>query len=367
MLYTFLYPYFSSNTIINVLRYPSFRIIAAALTAGLLSFLLYPFYIKKLQKLSFGQIVRSDGPESHFSKKGTPTMGGLLLVISSVFSTLLWGDLTNLGLWLLLLVFTSYALIGLYDDLCKIFKKNTSGLSAKGKLLFQIIISSLAIYLYYKYGNLDVFNNIYFPFVSTEKFHLSLPFFLFLPFAIIVVVGTSNAVNLTDGLDGLAIFPVIISSFVFLILAYLAGSHIGDLSLAEYLKIPKIAGSYEYSIFCAAIIGSSIGFLWYNTYPAQVFMGDVGSLSLGGALGFLAVLSKNELLSAILHGVFLAEALSVILQVGSFKLYKRRIFKMAPLHHHFELLGWPEPKVIVRFWIISSLLAMITLISVKFR
>lgn len=368
MFYTFLYPYCSSLTVLNVLRYPSFRIVMAALTAGLITFVFYPAFIKKLKLLSFGQSVRDDGPQSHLSKKGTPTMGGLLLMVAVLFSCLLWGDLQHVGLWLLLYVSLGYGCIGAVDDLRKIRKSNSKGLSARAKLLWQIAIGLSALLIYSQnFSTLPFSDVISIPFVSVDKFVIDPPTWLYIIFALIIVVGTSNAVNLTDGLDGLAIGPVITSAFVFLILAYAAGTTIGDFNIANYLKILRVDGASELSIFCGAIIGAGIGFLWFNAYPAQIFMGDVGSLALGGGLGMLAILTKNELISALLHGVFLLEALSVMMQVGSFKLRKKRIFKMAPLHHHFELLGWPEPKVIVRFWIVSGLLALLTLLSLKLR
>jgi phospho-N-acetylmuramoyl-pentapeptide-transferase len=285
-----------------------------------------------------------------------------------VLSCLLWGDLHHVGLWLVLYVTVGYGCIGLIDDLRKIRKSNSKGLSAKGKLFWQIVIGLSALIIYSQgFLSLPFSPMVSIPFVAVDKFVLDVPMWLYLIFALFIVVGTSNAVNLTDGLDGLAIGPIITSAFVFLILAYLAGTTIGDFNMAHYLKILRVDGASELSVFCGAAIGASVGFLWFNTYPAQIFMGDVGSLALGGALGMLAVLTKNELVSALLHGVFLIEIVSVILQVGSYKLRKKRIFKMAPLHHHFELLGWAEPKVIVRFWIISGLLALLTLLSLKLR
>lgn len=368
MFYTFLYPYHQSLTLLNVLRYPSFRIVMAALTAGLIAFLFYPLFIRKLKALSFGQEVRDDGPESHLKKQGTPTMGGLLLLVAIVCSCLLWGDLTHLGLWLLLYVSVGYGFIGFIDDFRKIKKSNTKGLSAKAKLFWQMAIGLSALLIYsLNCPSMPFSSALSIPFVATDKFLLVLPSVVFIPFALFIIVATSNGVNLTDGLDGLATGPVINSAFVFLILAYLAGTTIGDLNIADYLKIIRVDGASELSIFCGAVIGASIGFLWYNTYPAAIFMGDVGSLALGGALGMLAILTKNELISALLHGVFFMETVSVMLQVGSFKLRKKRIFKMAPLHHHFELLGWAEPKIIVRFWIISGLCAVLTLLSLKLR
>lgn len=368
MLYTFLYPLHHSLTMLNVLRYPSFRIGMAALTAGLITFALYPFFIRKLKALSFGQSVRDDGPQTHLKKQGTPTMGGLLLLIAIIASCLLWGDLQHVGLWLLIYVSVGYGCIGFIDDWRKIKKSNSKGLSAKAKFLLQVLVGFSALLIYsMNFSSLPFSSAISIPFVSIDKLLITLPTWLFLAFALLIIVATSNGVNLTDGLDGLAIGPVINSAFVFLILAYVAGTTIGDFNIADYLKIVRVDGSSELSVFCGAVIGASIGFLWYNTYPAHIFMGDVGSLALGAALGMLAILTKNELISALLHGVFFMETVSVMLQVGSFKLRKKRIFKMAPLHHHFELLGWAEPKIIVRFWIISGLFALLTLLSLKLR
>lgn len=368
MFYTFLYPWHQSLTMLNVLRYPSFRIVMAALTAGLITFIFYPLFIEKLKSLSLGQEVRDDGPKTHLKKQGTPTMGGLLLLLAVIASCLLWGDLKHVGLWLLIYISTGYGMIGFIDDMSKIRGNNSKGLSAKAKLLWQVIIGLSALLIYaLNFSSLPFSELISIPFVSIEKFAFHPPLWFFIPFALFIIVGTSNGVNLTDGLDGLAIGPVIISAFVFLILAYVAGTTIGDFNIADYLKIPRVDGASELSIFCGAIIGAGIGFLWFNTYPAHIFMGDVGSLALGGALGLLAILTKNELISALLHGVFFMETMSVMLQVASFKIRKKRIFKMAPLHHHFELLGWAEPKIIVRFWIISGLLALLTLLSLKLR
>jgi phospho-N-acetylmuramoyl-pentapeptide-transferase len=366
--YTFIYPYTHALTLLNVLRYPSFRIVMAALTAGIITFAFYPVFIKKLKACSFGQKVRKDGPESHLEKQGTPTMGGLLLLFAVIISCLLWGDLKHMGLWLLIYVLVGYGSIGLFDDLKKIRKNNSQGLSAKAKLFWQIFIGLSALLIYtLNLPSLPFSDLISLPFISVEKFVIHVPTWLFICFALFIIIGTSNGVNLTDGLDGLAIGPIITSAFVFLILAYVAGTTIQDFNIADYLKILRVDGASELSIFCAAVIGASVGFLWFNTYPAHIMMGDVGSLALGGALGLLAVLTKNEVTSALLHGIFLIESLSVILQVASFKIYKKRIFKMAPLHHHFELIGWAEPKIIVRFWIISGLLALLTLLSLKLR
>jgi phospho-N-acetylmuramoyl-pentapeptide-transferase len=366
--YALLYPLHHSLSWLNVLRYPSFRIVMAAITAGLITFIIYPVFIRKLKILSFGQAVRDDGPKSHLKKSGTPTMGGLLLLIAVISACLLWGDLSHIGLWLLLYVSVGFGAIGLVDDLKKITKNNSIGLSARGKFLSQIFVALTACLLYaHNFPSMPYSPDLSIPFIAVDKFSLHLPSWLYICLAVFIIVGTSNGVNLTDGLDGLAIGPVITSSFVFLILAYVAGTTVGDFNIAAYLKIMRVDGAYELSVFCAAVIGASTGFLWFNTYPAAIFMGDVGSLALGGALGLLAVLTKNELISALLNGVFLLETVSVIAQVASFKLTKKRIFKMAPLHHHFELMGWPEPKIIVRFWIISGLLAALTLLSLKLR
>lgn len=340
----------------------------AALTSGLITFILYPFFIKKLKYLSFGQEVRDDGPKTHKSKQGTPTMGGLLLVVAIMLSSLLWGDLNHIGLWLLLYTCAGYAAIGFIDDLEKIKKSNSKGLSAKAKLFWQTLIGLSALLIYQaNFPSLPFITSISLPFISIDKMLITLPTWAFMILALFIVIATSNAVNLTDGLDGLAIGPVINSAFVWLVLAYVAGTSIGDFNIAHYLKIIRVEHASEMAVFAAAIIGASIGFLWYNTYPAHIFMGDVGSLSLGASLGLLAVFTKNELISALLHGVFLIETISVMLQVAYFKKYQKRIFKMAPLHHHFELLGWAEPKITVRFWIISLLLALLTLASLKLR
>lgn len=368
MFYTFIYPYHQFLGMLNVLRYPSFRIVMAIFTAGLITFFFYPLFIRKLKALKYGQEVRDDGPQTHLKKQGTPTMGGLLLLVAVVISCLLWGDLKNVGLWLLIYVSVGYGMIGLVDDLRKIKKSNSKGLSARAKLFWQCAIGLSALIIYsLDFSSLPFSSAISIPFVAVDKFVLDLPVWLYLMFALFIVVATSNGVNLTDGLDGLAIGPVITSAYVFLILAYLAGTSFGDFNIANYLKIFRVDGASELSVFCGAIMGAGVGFLWYNTYPAHIIMGDVGSLALGGALGLLAVLTKNELISALLHGIFVIETVSVVLQVASFKIRKKRIFKMAPIHHHFELIGWAEPKIIVRFWIISGLLGLLTLMSIKLR
>jgi phospho-N-acetylmuramoyl-pentapeptide-transferase len=358
MLYLLLTPLAADLTIFNLFRYITFRTIYATLTALLLSFLLGPWLIERLQRLQIGQVVRQEGPQTHLKKAGTPTMGGLLILIALTIPTLLWADLTNTYIWLALFVTVGYGLLGFVDDYRKVTKKNTKGLAGRWKLVGQAAIAAaVALALYVLPG------------YSTE---LTVPFFkdfrpdlglVYIPFAVLVIVGASNAVNLTDGLDGLAIGPTIIAAGTFLLFAYLAG----NVKTAQYLQIEYIRGVGELSIFCGAMVGASLGFLWFNTYPAQVFMGDMGSLALGGALGTLAVMTKNEILLAIVGGVFVVEALSVMIQVGSYKLRKKRVFLMSPIHHHFELKGWAEPKIIVRFWIISIMLALVAISTLKIR
>jgi len=364
---------------LNVLRYVSFRIVMSVITALAMSWFMYPGFIRRLQDAQIGQVVRNDGPESHLQKTGTPTMGGSLILLSVTVSTLLWSDLTNHYVWMVITITVSYGIVGFIDDYRKIREQGSRGLPGKWKLFWQFLVGAAVTLVLFYDTAIDYTTVLYFPFVSTDKFYLVLPVWLYAVFALIVIVGTSNAVNLTDGLDGLAIGPVIVSMGAFLVLCYGAGTVLNipavvdgqqvyaRLDIAEYLKIPHVDGLAELSVFCAAVIGAGIGFLWFNSYPASVFMGDVGSLSLGGALGALAVLSKNELLSLIIFGIFLLEAVSVITQTTSYKLTGKRVFKMAPIHHHFELKGWPEPKIIVRFWIISILLALVALASLKLR
>jgi phospho-N-acetylmuramoyl-pentapeptide-transferase len=364
---------------LNVVRYTSTRIIAATMTALVISFLLSPWFIRRLQAQQIGQVVRDDGPQSHFSKRGTPTMGGTLILFSVVMPTLLWCDLRNGFLWLVLLVTVGYGVIGFLDDYLKLSRKNPKGLPARAKLAMQIGIGLCAILTLFMTDLLPTAERtrLALPFVNFQRHPISLALPVYCAFALLVVVGTSNAVNLTDGLDGLAIGPVIISAGTFLVLSYVVGvetmvvKHVGGrevpLHLADYLYLPRIPGASELAIFCGAMVGAGIGFLWYNTYPASVFMGDVGALALGGALGMLAVATKNEFTLLVVGGVFALEAVSVMVQVASFKLTGKRVFRMAPIHHHFELKGWPEPKVIVRFWIVSFMLALIGLMTLKVR
>jgi phospho-N-acetylmuramoyl-pentapeptide-transferase len=381
MLYYFLYPLAGKFGLFNVLRYPSFRIVAAGLTAMLLGLLLGPIFIERMRVLQYGHSnVREDTPDTHKKKAGTPSMGGALILLAVAVATLLFADLRNRWVWAALLVTVGYGVIGFTDDWLKISKRNSKGLAGKKKLVLQAAVVLLVFYaILCDWGTFRVGDHfpwvhvgsyldlrVTFPFVPTRIFQPDLGW-LYLPFMVVVVVGTSNAVNLTDGLDGLAIGPIVVSAMTFLALSYVAGATIAGFSLAEYLRIAYIPGAEELGVMCSAMFGAGVAFLWYNTYPASVFMGDVGSLALGGALGMLAVLTKNELVSGILHGVFLAEAVSVILQVWSFKTTGKRIFKMAPIHHHYELKGWAEPKIIVRFWIMSVMLALVALLSIKLR
>ena len=380
MLYLLLYPLAGRFGVFNVRRYPSFRIVAAGLTAMLLGLLLGPIFIERMRVLQYGYTnVREDTPDSHKKKAGTPSMGGALILLAVAVATLLFGDLHNRYVWAALLVTVGYGAIGFADDWLKISKRNSKGLSGKKKIALQVAVVLLVYYCVltdwhfrthprfpwvFVGSYLDL--HITVPFVPTRVFQPELGWF-YLPFMVLVVVATSNAVNLTDGLDGLAIGPTIVSALTFLALSYIAGATIAGFSLAEYLRIAYIPGAEELGVLCSAMFGAGMAFLWYNTYPASVFMGDVGSLALGGALGMLAVLTKNELASGILHGVFVAEAVSVVLQVWSFKTRGKRIFRMAPIHHHYELKGWAEPKIIVRFWILSMMLALVAMLSIKLR
>ena len=362
---------------LNVFRYVTFRTIGAAGTALLIGLLLYPWFIKRMVARQLGQVVREDGPESHFSKRGTPTMGGLLILASLTMTTLLWGDLSSAHVWLVLLPTLAFGVLGFFDDFFKIRDRNSKGVSEKQKLFTQFAVAGgLFTCLYYGVFGAELADTrLYIPFVSAEKVAITLPAWAYTIFATFAVVGMSNAVNFTDGLDGLAIGPVIVATAVFGILCYLAGANFGFVVdgqvhrfiVSDYLLIPSVPGISELTPVAAAVIGAGIGFLWYNTYPAQVFMGDVGALALGGTLGMFAVLSKNELLTVIIGGVFIIEMLSVIIQRYSFKLTGKRVLRMAPIHHHFEKLGWPEPRVTIRFWIFSVILALIALASLKLR
>ena len=366
--------------VLRVFRYTSTRVLASMITALLLTLILGPWFIARLRRKQIGQQIRDDGPETHLKKAGTPTMGGSLILFALTSGTLLWCDLTNRFVWLALFVTVGFGAVGFIDDYLKVVNKNTKGVPGKVRLLAEFLIAGLALAYLFLSNVYDpsVGLKLQLPFTNFDHFALVLPAWLYIALACIVVVGTANAVNFTDGLDGLAIGPSIINAGTFLVFAYLAGTAttitvtIGGMirtqNLAEYLHIAHIGGSAELAIFCAAIVGAGMGFLWFNTYPAQVFMGDVGSLSLGGAIGMLAVLTKNELILPICGGLFLVETLSVILQVGSYKLRGgKRIFLMAPIHHHYELKGWPEPKIIVRFWLVCVVLALISLATLKLR
>ncbi|OEU68296.1 MAG: phospho-N-acetylmuramoyl-pentapeptide-transferase [Desulfobacterales bacterium PC51MH44] len=359
MLYHLLYPLHKTISVFNVFRYITFRTIYASLTAFLICFLLGPWVIRKLSHLQIGQYIREDGPETHHKKAGTPTMGGTLIIFSIIVSTLLWTNLTNYYIWIVLLVTIGYGGIGFIDDYLMQIKKRNKGLSGKNKFLLQAILAIVTGILVYSCS--DFSTRVTVPFFKNISPDLGWGYVLF---AALVIMGTSNAVNLTDGLDGLAIGPLIIAAATYMVFAYVAG----HIKIANYLQINYVAGSGEIAIFCGALAGSGLGFLWFNTYPAQIFMGDVGSLALGAAVGTVAVITKQEILLALVGGLFVIETLSVIFQVGFFKMTNgRRIFKMAPLHHHFELKGWPEPKVIVRFWIIAIALALLSMSTLKLR
>ena len=344
----------------NVFSYLTFRGILGALTALLVSLMIGPWMIRRLSQYNIGQSVRDDGPESHFSKAGTPTMGGLLILVSIVFSTLLWADLTNIKVWLVLGVTVAFGVIGWVDDYKKVALGNSKGLSAKQKYFWQSVFGFAAAYVLYVTATTPAETLLSVPFFKDVMIDMG---WFFIVFVYLVIVGTSNAVNLTDGLDGLAIMPAVMVAGALGLIAYLTG----HVKFAEYLAIPYVPGVGEIIVFCAAIVGAGLGFLWFNTYPAQVFMGDIGALALGAALGIVAVVIRQELLLVIMGGVFVMETLSVILQVASYKLTGKRIFKMAPIHHHFELKGWPEPRVIVRFWIITFCLVLAGLATLKLR
>ena len=358
MLYHIFYPLASNLKILNIFKYLTFRTIYAMITALIVCFILGPWIIRKLEGLQARQVIRTDGPESHLEKQGTPTMGGLIILAAIVIPTLLWADLSNVYVWVTLTILGGYGLIGFVDDYKKVVEKNPKGLSARQKMFWQVLLAGgVALFLYLSPG----FNELlYVPFF--KNFHPDLGIF-FIFFAALVIVGASNAVNLTDGLDGLAIGPVAVNAATYMLFAYIAG----HATLSAYLQIPRVIGAGELAIICGAMVGAGLGFLWFNSYPAEVFMGDVGSLSLGGTLGVIAVLTKQEILLVIVGGIFVVEALSVIFQVGSYKYRGKRIFRMAPIHHHFELKGVAEPKIIVRFWIITIILALVAISTLKMR
>ncbi len=361
MLYNLLSPLAEDIQIFNLFRYLTFRTGCATITALSICFLIGPRLIAWLRsKQAGGQPIRADGPETHFKKRGTPTMGGLMILVSVTISTLLWSDLRNQYVWLALVVMIGFGAIGFVDDYLKLTKQNVKGLAGKKKLTWQIIISScVAIGIFYSLPT-GLYNTLAIPFFKSALLPLGV---LFMPFAVLVMIGASNAVNLTDGLDGLAIVPVAIAAACFGLIAYLVGNTI----YADYLQIHYVPGSGELAVLCGALIGGAMGFLWYNAPPAMVFMGDTGSLSLGGVLGTIAVITKHELVLAIIGGLFVAETVSVMIQVAYFKMTGRRVFLMAPLHHHFEKHGWSEPTIVIRFWIIAVILAMVGLSTLKLR
>ena len=361
MLYHLLYPLHESFGLFNVFRYITFRTAGAVVTALLVSVLAGPWFIATLRRMSVGQNIREVGPQSHLVKAGTPTMGGLLILVSLLTATLLWADIANLPVLLALGVTVSFGLIGFYDDYIKVKKKQNLGLTSRAKFLLQAGVAGLAALALLNLPESYAFDSsLTFPFLKDVTLQLG---WIYVPFVMFVLVGSSNGVNLTDGLDGLAIGATLVAAATYAIFTYVAGNKIA----ADYLQLTYLPGAAEVTVFCGALAGASLGFLWFNCHPAEVFMGDVGSLALGGAVSMVAVLSKQELLLALVGGVFVMETGSVILQVGSFKLTGKRIFRMAPLHHHFELKGWTEPKIIVRFWILAVLFALVSLATLKLR
>jgi len=362
MLYYLLFKLRSAVVGFNVFRYITFRTAFAALTALLISFILGPWLIERMRRIKLGQYIREEGPKSHQQKAGTPTMGGILINIAIIIPTLLWADILNPYIWIVLFVTFAYGVVGFIDDYRKLVKKQNLGLTPREKFTMQIVVALLAglaiAYLPMLRNNYST--TLTFPFLKNVVLNLG---FLYIPFIVVIIVGASNAVNLTDGLDGLAIGSTLIAAATYTILTYAAG----HARIADYLRIAWVPQTGELAVFCGAMVGASLGFLWFNAHPAEIFMGDVGSLALGGAIGCLAVMIKQELLLVLVGGLFVLEALSVIVQVASFKLTGRRIFKMSPLHHHFELSGWRETKVVVRFWIIAVIFALLALATLKLR
>lgn len=361
MIFHLLYPLHDDYSFLNVFRYVTFRTASATLTALAISFLMGPWLIKRLRRFQIGQHIRREGPETHQSKAGTPTMGGLLIVTAIVVPTVLWANLTNVFIWVAIGTTVGFGLIGFADDYLKIVRKQSKGLSPRAKLVLQTGFALVVgLFLYDMSGHGDYNTVLLFPFFKELRPELS---WVFVPFAVMVLVGASNAVNLTDGLDGLAIGTVLICGGAYTVLTYVTG-HAQFSAYLDLIHIPRI---WELTIFCGAMVGASLGFLWFNSYPAQIFMGDVGSLALGSAIGTVALLIKQEILLVLVGGVFVLEAMSVIVQVASFKLTGKRVFRMAPLHHHFELAGWSEPKVIIRFWILGLMFALASLTTLKLR
>jgi phospho-N-acetylmuramoyl-pentapeptide-transferase len=348
------------NSDLLVFQYLTVRTIFAVLTALTLSLLIGPAVIRSLTNQKIGQVVRQDGPQTHLGKAGTPTMGGALILVSILFSSLLWSDLSNHYVWVVMLVTVGFGAIGWVDDYRKVFERNPKGLPARWKYFWQSVFAAITAAFLYSVAQSPAETQLFVPFFKNVALNMGAFYLLFSYF---MIVGFSNAVNLTDGLDGLAILPSVMVASALGIIAYLTG----NIQFASYLNIPYIAGAGELAVYCAALAGAGLGFLWFNTYPAQIFMGDVGALSLGAALGVISVMIRHEIVLIIMGGVFVMETVSVMLQVASFKLTGKRIFRMAPIHHHFELKGWPEPRVIVRFWIITIILVLIGLATLKFR
>jgi phospho-N-acetylmuramoyl-pentapeptide-transferase len=347
--------------VLNVARYVTFRTAAASLSALAIGLFVGPWMIRKLREFQIGQVIRQEGPASHSRKAGTPTMGGVLILTASLVPTLLWADLTNVYIWIAVVATAAFGAIGLLDDYLKVVRHSHHGLIPRYKMGGQILVAVTVGIVLMLLADQNLYSTrLIFPFFKRLIPDLG---WFYVPFAVLVLVGASNAVNLTDGLDGLAISCFAVAAAAFTALAYITGHRV----FAEYLLIVRFPPAGELTIFCSALVGASLGFLWYNSYPAEIFMGDVGSLALGGALGTVAILIKQELLLVIVGGVFVLEALSVIIQVGSFKLTGQRVFRMAPLHHHFELVGWSEPKVIARFVIVSILFALLSLTTLKLR
>ncbi len=353
-----LYPLHTTYSVFNVFRYITFRAALAALMTLLISFVVGPYLIRSLAAMQIGQQIRDDGPARHSAKAGTPTMGGTLIILALFLSTLLLADVANPYIGIALFVTVGFGIIGFVDDFLKLKRKSSHGLSASTKFVSQLVVAFVGIVLLYRQ---PYFNSVLgVPFFKNVRPDLGLGY---IPFAMLVIVGASNAVNLTDGLDGLAIGPVMIAAGTFALIAYLTG----HLKFADYLQIPYVAGVGELTVFCAAIVAAGLGFLWFNAYPAEMFMGDVGSLALGAALGIVAVMTKNEILLIVIGGVFVLEAFSVILQVVSYKLRRKRVFLMAPIHHHYELKGWAEPQIVTRFLIIATICALVALSTLKLR
>lgn len=360
MLYHLLFPLAKLHPAFNVVRYITFRAAAATLTALIIGFIVGPYIIRKLEEMKVGQVIRDDGPSRHQQKAGTPTMGGVLILFSLFCSVLLWGNLANKFVWMALISTLWMGVIGFLDDYRKLTGNSYKGLGGRYKMMAQIILGlGVGVFLYFYPVDANT-TKLAIPFLKRWLPELGI---FYIPFVALVIVATSNAVNLTDGLDGLAIGPVIMSSMAFTVMAYIAG----HAEISRYLLVLNVKGSGELTVFCAAMVGAGVVFLWFNTFPAQVFMGDTGSLSLGAALALVAIITKNELVLVIVGGVFVLETISVILQVISFQTSGKRIFLMSPLHHHFELKGWAEPKIIVRFWIISFILVIVSFLTLKLR